>query len=121
VSLPFVPADAILPLTDLVICHGGNGTLYQALAYGIPLLCKTSHVEQEWNVQALERKGLGESLDRISTPIQYQKAVERWIDKKDSAPFLAIKENCRSAISMFDEIIAGIVPLILQYKTENQS
>ncbi|MBD0277409.1 MAG: hypothetical protein ICV81_05520, partial [Flavisolibacter sp.] len=102
VSLSFVSAEAILPFTDLVICHGGNGTLYQALAYGIPLLCKTSHVEQEWNVQALERKGLGESLDRISTPIQYQKAVERWIDKKDSAHFLAIKENCRSAINMFD-------------------
>jgi len=35
---PFVNHTAIMHKVDILICHGGNGTTYQALSYGVPLL-----------------------------------------------------------------------------------
>jgi MGT family glycosyltransferase len=34
----FVPQASILPMCDVVVCHGGSGTLLGALAHGLPML-----------------------------------------------------------------------------------
>lgn len=62
----FVDLSAVLEISDLMICHGGNGTIYHALLKGVYMLCLTSHFEQEWNVHALERIGYGMSADHFS-------------------------------------------------------
>lgn len=63
VNKEFVSLSAILPNCDVMICHGGNGTIYHGLRHGVPMLCLTSHFEQEWNVQRLEALGLGRSIN----------------------------------------------------------
>jgi UDP:flavonoid glycosyltransferase YjiC (YdhE family) len=78
----FINADALFPAVDLVICHGGNGTIYQALAYGIPLLCMTAHFEQEWNVTAIHNAGLALSLDDVS-PDDLPVIIEEWTGRKN--------------------------------------
>lgn len=78
----FANTQELFPFTDLVICHGGNGTIYQSLVYGIPVLCKTNHFEQEWNIDAIERFKLGKSLDEITHLHDYISLVAEWIDKK---------------------------------------
>ncbi len=55
----FVNLDKILPKCSFLICHGGNGTIYEALRHKTYMLCLTSHFEQEWNVKRLERLNLG--------------------------------------------------------------
>lgn len=60
---PFIHLDVVLPLCRLMICHGGNGTVYTGLKHKIPLLCLSSHFEQEWNIQMLEKNGLGRSIN----------------------------------------------------------
>lgn len=80
----FIDVHEIFSVTDLVICHGGNGTIYQSLFYGIPLLCKTNHFEQEWNVQALEKLHAGKSLDDLSELDEYITVINEWIVKKES-------------------------------------
>lgn len=82
IQLPFVNVHELFPQTDLVICHGGNGTVYQALLYGIPVLCSTSHFEQEWNAGALERLHIGRSLDGISSIDDHLRIIEDWLSKK---------------------------------------
>lgn len=84
IKTAFVNVHEIFPVTDLVICHGGNGTVYQSLLYGIPLLCKTNHFEQEWNVQALEKAHAGKSLDELSKLDEYITVINEWIVKKES-------------------------------------
>ena len=37
ISKPFINNVSILPLSDLMICHGGNGTIYQALFCNVPI------------------------------------------------------------------------------------
>jgi UDP:flavonoid glycosyltransferase YjiC (YdhE family) len=68
-SYPFINSSKLFSMTDVVICHGGNGTAYQALSCGIPVLCKTAHLEQDYNVDGLERLGVGKSLEEVAIRI----------------------------------------------------
>lgn len=58
-SKSFISLDSVLPHCSMLICHGGNGTIYHGLRHKVPILCLTSHFEQEWNVQRLETLNLG--------------------------------------------------------------
>ncbi len=46
----FLNNNALLPYCDCMICHGGNGTIYQGIYHRTPLICIPSHFEQEWNI-----------------------------------------------------------------------
>ncbi|MCA9496937.1 MAG: hypothetical protein KC589_08375 [Nanoarchaeota archaeon] len=63
----YINTDYILPYCDLVITHGGNGTIYQALASGVPILGLANHNEQFYNInRAIDCKvGLGIKLKSI--------------------------------------------------------
>jgi UDP:flavonoid glycosyltransferase YjiC (YdhE family) len=56
----FINVDLVLPNCDLVVCHGGNGTIYQALKYGLPILGFSTHAEQAFGLKRLQYLGLGE-------------------------------------------------------------
>lgn len=79
-SRPFVNLDLLLPHAALMICHGGSGTVYHALKHNVPILCLTSHFEQEWVVQGLERNNLGKSLDGLSE-FEMEKVIESTLGK----------------------------------------
>lgn len=59
----FINLNTILPLCDLLICHGGNGTIYEGLKHKKQMLFFTNHFEQEWNAQRLSELGLGEIIN----------------------------------------------------------
>ena len=58
----YINADAILPYCDLAVCHGGNGTIYQALAHGVPVLGIATHDEQYYCLQRVNDLKLGRGL-----------------------------------------------------------
>lgn len=58
----YVNTDALLPHCDLVCCHGGNGTLYQALGFGLPCVVVATHAEQHYGGKRIQELGLGMSL-----------------------------------------------------------
>ena len=53
----FVPAKEISQKSDLVICHGGQGTLQTAIMSGVPLLGYPGQPEQKINLQHLQDFG----------------------------------------------------------------
>lgn len=108
-SYSFINNKRLFDFIDLVICHGGNGTIYQALSHGIPVLCKTSHVEQEYNVDGLERVDLGKSLDEIHNAPDYFAVIEEWIEKKNAKEFTAIKNRILEANAQFETTIADLL------------
>ena len=59
---PFIDGDLVVEECDLVICHGGNGTIYQALYHGKPVIGIPTHVEQGYNMRRVEALGVGKSL-----------------------------------------------------------
>jgi UDP:flavonoid glycosyltransferase YjiC (YdhE family) len=58
----YINTDALLPHCDLVCCAGGNGTLYQALTHGVPVIAVTTHEEQAYGGKRVQRLGLGRTF-----------------------------------------------------------
>ncbi len=65
-------------LADVVVCHGGNGTIYQALSVGTPVVGVPTFHDQEFNMQQVCRLGLGASLKPDEQlPLELPQTVER--------------------------------------------
>jgi UDP:flavonoid glycosyltransferase YjiC (YdhE family) len=92
--------SSLLPQIDLFICHGGNGTVYQALVYGIPVLAKTNHFEQQWNMQGVKRLELGDLLDN-KDGTEALVAIQHWINQKSSVKFQLTARRLNAEISYF--------------------
>jgi zeaxanthin glucosyltransferase len=60
---PYLPQVAVLPRCDLVICHGGNNTVTEALYAGVPLLAGPFSTDQFAGAEDLRRSGLGDAFD----------------------------------------------------------
>jgi UDP:flavonoid glycosyltransferase YjiC (YdhE family) len=58
----YLPGIEMMKRSDLVICQSGNGTTYQALCAGIPMICLPSHGEQWQNASLIEAQGTGIAL-----------------------------------------------------------
>ncbi|MBA3898799.1 MAG: hypothetical protein H0X62_01090 [Bacteroidetes bacterium] len=93
----FINNGAILNQLDLMICHGGNGTTYQALAFGVPLLAMPVIFEQYWNVEALKRLEVGEELDSHLGNEEKKAAMIFWMNRKRNSNLLHIMESMMQA------------------------
>jgi UDP:flavonoid glycosyltransferase YjiC (YdhE family) len=116
----FINDSKVFSIIDLVICHGGSGTCYQALSYGIPVLGIASHLEQEYNLDGLERCQLGKNLNDIPGN-NYTALIEEMIDKKRNNAFTWIQQKIALATSRFEETLPGIVTLSLNKHETNTS
>ncbi len=59
---PFVHAENVLPHAALVLCHGGNGTIYQALSHGVPVVGMPTIPDQAFNMRRVEALGVGRTV-----------------------------------------------------------
>jgi UDP:flavonoid glycosyltransferase YjiC (YdhE family) len=87
----YAPGSKIMRKSDVVICHGGNGTLYQAMSAGVPIIGIPTMHDQEINMQrvvdlgigiqlselAFEPSHLAEAITRILTEESYKEKVQR--------------------------------------------
>lgn len=58
----FADGDLIMKQCDLVVCHGGNGTIYQALQHGKPVIGIPTIPDQKFNMRRVEALGVGKTL-----------------------------------------------------------
>ena len=77
VVVPWAAHERLLPRADLVITHGGLGTILGALSAGAPLICMPLGREQPSNAAEVERIGAGVVVDRTASPSVIRRAVER--------------------------------------------
>jgi zeaxanthin glucosyltransferase len=59
----FLPQPALLARAALAVTHGGNNSVTEALAYGVPMLVLPFSTDQFAGAAAIERHGLGAALD----------------------------------------------------------
>jgi UDP:flavonoid glycosyltransferase YjiC (YdhE family) len=58
----FVPQAEVLKHVDLVVHHGGAGTMMSTLAQGLPQLILPQGADQPFNAMAIERAGAGRGM-----------------------------------------------------------
>lgn len=58
----YLPMEAALRRSHLLICNGGSLTTYQALTIGVPVIGICSNMDQLLNMDAVERLGAGAML-----------------------------------------------------------
>ena len=72
----YVPQDEVLPHCDVVVSHGGSGTVMGALAHGVPTLLAPIGADQPMNAQRCVELGFGRRLDAVTaTPADVRAAV----------------------------------------------
>ncbi|MEK9134563.1 MAG: glycosyltransferase, partial [Pseudomonadota bacterium] len=59
---PFIDGDLVMKQCDIVVCHGGNGTIYQALQHGKPIIGIPTIHDQKFNMRRVEALGIGKTL-----------------------------------------------------------
>jgi len=55
----YAPGSKLLELSQAMVCHGGNGTMYQGLASGVPMIALPSHEEQKICTTKMIDEGFG--------------------------------------------------------------
>lgn len=74
----FVPQDEILAEADLVIAHGGSGTLIGSLAHGVPSVLLPMGADQPQNTWRCVELGTALELDPVTfTPEEAARTVGR--------------------------------------------
>lgn len=82
--LDTVSGDEVLPRAVLAVCHGGHGTVYQALSYGVPLLGIATHNDQQWNLDRVEALGVGwRFTQERAQPAQVAACLEQALSDED--------------------------------------
>jgi MGT family glycosyltransferase len=78
VGAEFLPQTSVLPHVDLVITHGGNNTVTEALYFGKPMVVLPLFWDQYDNAQRVHETGLGIRLDTYGhEPHELRDAVDR--------------------------------------------
>jgi UDP:flavonoid glycosyltransferase YjiC (YdhE family) len=96
----YVPQTAVLPHCDMVVSHGGSGTVLSALTLGLPQVCLPQGADQFLNAGAVAASGAGLSItpdaascdsirDAVATVLgdeSYRTAAQRVAASIDSMP-----------------------------------
>lgn len=61
----YAPGGAIMEKSDVVVCHGGNGTIYQAMSKGVPIIGIPTMHDQEFNLDRVADLGIGIHLSEL--------------------------------------------------------
>jgi UDP:flavonoid glycosyltransferase YjiC (YdhE family) len=83
----WVPQADVMPHADVLVCHGGSGTVRSALCAGVPTVVIPLFADQPYNARRVEAlgaglaldgvKGLGEAVRRILGEGSYRAAAQR--------------------------------------------
>ena len=63
-TFEFLPVEEVLPRASVVVCHGGQGLIFDAMSRRIPVFVLPLQLEQAHNGVCVERMGCGRRLVR---------------------------------------------------------
>jgi hypothetical protein len=86
----FAPLGALLGRAQLLICHGGQMTIFEALRQKVPVLVIPSHPEQAHNGLCVERINCGA---RLVPPIAFKGDTQAFADAFLQQPNATIIEK----------------------------
>ncbi len=94
-----LPSHKVMPLMDLAIIHGGQGSIQTAIASAIPVLGIPLHVEQGLNVSILEKHGAGKLLIKHNiSPKEVMEKTEAILQDASYKSNMKILSNYQSQV-----------------------
>ena len=79
----YAPGSKIMEKCDIVVCHGGNGTIYQAMSKGVSIIGIPTMHDQEFNMDRVVDLGIGIHLSELKfQPSHLEIAVEKILSNK---------------------------------------
>ncbi|GAB3078289.1 nucleotide disphospho-sugar-binding domain-containing protein [Nocardioides zeae] len=80
---PFVPLDALAATCQVVVDHGGGGTVCTVARHGVPQLVVPQHYDEPVLAARIERAGAGLALaPEHATPAAVHDAVQRLLEEE---------------------------------------
>ncbi|CCE74255.1 glycosyltransferase [Clavibacter nebraskensis] len=102
---PYVPQNGMLEVVDLVVSHGGSGTMTQSLAHGVPLLVLPLGADQLPNGERVRDLGAGAMLDARATPTEIAARIRGMLgDPAHRAAAAAVADEMRALPSPADVV-----------------
>ena len=93
----YAPGSKMMEKSHVVVCHGGNGTIYQAMSRGVPIIGIPTMHDQEFNLDRVEELGVGIHLSEIRfSPAHLTDAVNR----------ILASDTFRSRARHFEQILS---------------
>jgi MGT family glycosyltransferase len=93
----YIPQATLLPHCDLVVNHGGSGSVIGALAHGLPLVVIPMGGDQSLNATRCEELAVAIALDAVqATPRSVREAVATILD---NASYRLAAERIRDEIA----------------------
>ncbi len=110
----WLPQTAILKEADLVICHGGLGTIKESASAGVPLLVYPQAFDQRGNAARVMHHGLGKRLldrrpkagpigDAVDELLSNPKYRQRAMRMKDA---LEAEEQQTAAVQLVEQLLS---------------
>ncbi|MBL0749423.1 glycosyltransferase [Nocardioides baculatus] len=114
----FVPQDELLAGADLVVSHGGSGSLMAALAHGLPSVLLPLGADQPHNARRAGELGLASTLDAATaTPDEIRDAAQAALADdamarrcRQVAAELASLPSVGTAVAALEEAASGTRP-----------
>lgn len=96
----YAPGLQLMEMSTMVVCHGGNGTIYQALSQGVPIIGIPTMHDQWFNMERVEDLGVGIKLDEKEfKPADLADAVEKILADETFSKNI---EPLRREMALFD-------------------
>jgi MGT family glycosyltransferase len=96
----YAPGSLLMEKSDVVVCHGGNGTIYQAMQHGVPIIGIPTMHDQEFNLQRVTDLGIGIELSDLHfKPEHLSHAVEQVLS---DASFREAAQRYRQVLAGYD-------------------
>lgn len=111
----YAPGSELMKRSALVVCQGGNGTIYQALQHGVPVIGVPTMHDQEFNLQRVTDLGFGVELSDLRfKPGHLTRAVRQVLDEPRFADaarhyqqVLAQYDGPRTAARVISDFLGG--------------
>lgn len=104
------PAEIMFELADITICHGGNGTIYHSLLFGVPVVGVSERVEHELNMKRIKELGLGDyvlfkDFNKLSDKRIYDLIMNVVKDKKIKQNVLEYGKRINDEMTHIDNLV----------------
>ncbi len=110
------PHGAVLPHVDLVITHGGHGTVVRALGAGVPVMVVPIGRDQPDNAARVVHHGVGVSVSRRSSVDKFAGAIRNALadpslraQARAMAVRMAREQGCARAIEALETLSGSAV------------